>query len=355
MPNSMDLAAKCVINGAVSAEILTSGTGLSVWGGVDPTTGRILDRHHPLWDQSVAGRILAVPCSRGSCSGSTVMLELLLNAQAPAALVFEQPEEIMTLGVLVGKTLFNRSIPVVVLSPADFRHFQDYQFATVEGNWVHLSQTQPIRPALPTEPSTVEDNVVELSLHDQKILAGEQGPGPKVALELLIQFAAIQGAPCLIDVSRAHIDACIYTGPASLRFAQTFHALGAQFVLPTTLNAISIDQRRWKEIGLDAELSAQAGALADTYVSMGAQPSFTCAPYTLDSPPGVGEDIGWAESNAVVFANSVLGARTQKYPDFVDVHCPDGTGARSRVSPPRRTQTAAVHPGGRSVCHRRRR
>lgn len=337
MPNSMDLAAKCVINGAVSAEILTSGTGLSVWGGVDPTTGRILDRHHPLWDQSVAGRILAVPCSRGSCSGSTVMLELLLNAQAPAALVFEQPEEIMTLGVLVGKTLFNRSIPVVVLSPADFRHFQDYQFATIEGNWVHLSQTQPIRPALPTEPPTVEDNVVELSLHDQKILAGEQGPGPKIALELLIQFAAIQGAPCLIDVSRAHIDACIYTGPASLRFAQTFHALGARFVLPTTLNAISIDQRRWKEIGLDAELSAQAGALADTYVSMGAQPSFTCAPYTLDSPPGVGEDIGWAESNAVVFANSVLGARTQKYPDFVDVcialtgrapaagcHLPDG-------------------------------
>lgn len=264
----------------------------------------------------MAGRILAIPCGRGSCTGSTVMLELLLNRCAPVGLIFEQSEEIVTLGVLVGKVLFQRSLPVVVLSPENFRRLDDWPFAAIDAGRVQLSDSPLTTPPLQLNALA---NQTELSQLDKDILTGGRGTAAKIAIQTILHFAQIQGATRLIDVSRAHIDACIYTGPASLRFAQSFQELGAQFAVPTTLNSISIDQRRWKELGVDTELAKQAGTLANVYLSMGAQPSFTCAPYTLDSAPKEGENIGWAESNAVAYANSVLGAHTQKYPDFIDV------------------------------------
>ncbi len=94
---------------------------------------------------------------------------------------------------------------------------------------------------------------------------------------------------------------------------------GATLRVPTTLNSISVDQRRWRELGIDPTLGEPASALGDAYMAMGAQLSFTCAPYLLDSAPKAGEQIVWAESNAVVYANSVLGARTLKYPDYLDI------------------------------------
>jgi predicted aconitase len=94
---------------------------------------------------------------------------------------------------------------------------------------------------------------------------------------------------------------------------------GAKVRVPTTLNSISVDQRRWRELGIDPALGEPASALGDAYMSMGAQLSFTCAPYLLETAPGLGEQVVWAESNAVVYANSVLGARTLKYPDYMDI------------------------------------
>ncbi|KAL4895503.1 hypothetical protein BDV59DRAFT_156040 [Aspergillus ambiguus] len=353
----MNLRGQCLVPGTASAELLYSSTGLSFWGGVDPSTGRIVDHHHPLNGQSIVGRVLAIPCGRGSCSGSTVMLELLLNQHAPAALIFEQPEQILTLGVLVGNALFSQSIPVLILSPADFIHLRTHPFAAIRGDQVSLSETPLPRLSLLPDPLP---STIALTPADEATLAGHHGAASKIALEIILSFAAIQGAEALLDVSRAHIDACIYTGPASLAFARKFLAMGARFVLPTTLNAISIDQRRWRELGIDQALAHDADALATTYLAMGAQPSFTCAPYTLDGGPQPGEDIGWSESNAVVFANSVLGAHTQKYPDFLDVcialtgraplagcHLPEGRRPAVRVDVT--AAAVALKPGNDAV------
>jgi predicted aconitase len=162
-----------------------------------------------------------------------------------------------------------------------------------------------------------------------------------------------------MDVSQVHVDGCIYTGPASLRFAQMLAEWGARVRVPTTLNAISVDQRRWRDQGVAESLGVPASALADAYVAMGARPSFTCAPYLLDSAPGFGEHIGWAESNAVVYANSVIGARTMKYPDYLDI-CIALTGGHrwraaismrddARRSPSRsRCRREPTTPSGRS-------
>ena len=140
-------------------------------------------------------------------------------------------------------------------------------------------------------------------------------------MQLVLRMAELQGASELLDVTQAHIDGCIYTGPASLRFAEQLVAWGARVRVQTTLNSISVDQRRWRALGIDAAFGEPASALGDAYMAMGAQLSFTCAPYLLDSAPARGEQIVWAESNAVVYANSVLAARTLKYPDYLDICC----------------------------------
>jgi predicted aconitase len=164
-----------------------------------------------------------------------------------------------------------------------------------------------------------KSTAIELTEHDQALLDGEHGKAAQVAMQIVLRMAELQGARHLVDVTQAHIDGCIYTGPASLRFAEQLVQWGAKVQVPTTLNSISVDQRRWRELGIDPALGVPASALGDAYMAMGAQLSFTCAPYLLDSAPKAGEQIVWAESNAVVYANSVLGARTLKYPDYLDI------------------------------------
>lgn len=85
------------------------------------------------------------------------------------------------------------------------------------------------------------------------------------------------------------------------------------------MNAISVDHANWRAQGVPRRFGDPAQRLADAYVRMGCRPTFTCAPYLLDGAPGEGEAIAWSESNAVIYANSVLGARTAKLPDFLDL------------------------------------
>ena len=105
-------------------------------------------------------------------------------------------------------------------------------------------------------------------------------------MRILVRAAAIQNATRLVKVKQAHIDSCIFIGRGGLSFAQLLADWGGRVAVPTTLNAISIDQRKWRESGIATSLGEPSSQLADAYVRMGAQPSFTCAPYLLDSAPG---------------------------------------------------------------------
>lgn len=257
------------------------------------------------------------------------MIELLVNQLAPAALIFRDAEEIVTTGVLVARTLLSLSIPVYRVSTEQFSSLRSQKYISTcsfHGPDLLASETPlPLQPADSPPPQTANahpdtTNNIHLTPTDKAILTGSNGTAASLAMQILLQYAHLQNAQQLTPVSRAHIDACIYTGPASNLIAQTFLKQGARVAVPTTLNSISIDQRRWRELGVDEDLAREANRLASSYVAMGATNSFTCAPYLLeDSIPQAGESIGWAESNAVVFANSVLGARTQKYPDLIDV------------------------------------
>ncbi|WP_238382540.1 cis-3-hydroxy-L-proline dehydratase [Tabrizicola thermarum] len=312
------LHGKAVIAGQASGAVLHADTGLSFMGGVDAATGRVIDVHHPLCGQSVAGKVLCLPSGRGSCSGSLVIFELLMNGHAPAALVFRHKETILTLGVLIAGELFQRGIPVLQLDEAGFAALAGAGHARIDGNRVEAVEG-PVDPAptfvLPT-PDPADFTLTDL---DRRLLAGEFGEAARIAMRIVLQTARIEGATGLVDVDMAHLDGVFYQGPAGLRFARKLCDLGARVRVPTTMNAICVDRRQWRALGVDRGLGEASDALAEAYVEMGAQPTYTCAPYLLERPPKAGQMIAWGESNAVVFANSVLGARTLKYPDYLDI------------------------------------
>ena len=322
MPRSTFLTGRSLVAGAAQGTLLFADVGLSFWGGVDAATGEVIDRHHPLSGEYLAGCVLAIPSGRGSCTGSSVLMELISNGHAPAALVLAEPDEILTLGVLVAQTIFERSLPVLCIGQEAFAALRGGAFARVENTTISVFD-QPPGDAWQAIDSPLQKDAthtsIELTKHDQALLDGELGKAAQVAMQIVLRMAELQGARRLVDVTQAHIDGCIYTGPASLRFARQLVQWGAKVRVPTTLNSISVDQRRWRELGVDPALGEPASALGDAYMAMGAQLSYTCAPYLLDSAPKAGEQIVWAESNAVVYANSVLGARTLKYPDYLDI------------------------------------
>ncbi|WP_095110046.1 aconitase X [Pseudomonas sp. Irchel 3E20] len=316
------LTGRSLVAGAAQGALLFADVGLSFWGGVNSASGEVIDRHHPLSGAHLAGRVLAIPSGRGSCTGSSVMMELISNGHAPAALVLAEPDEILTLGVLVAQTIFQRSLPVLCIGREAFAALRGHAFARVDGTALTLYEQLPAEPwqgSAPLTDTTPGDTALALTSLDRSLLAGEHGKAAQVAMQIVLRMAALQGATALLDITQAHIDGCIYTGPASLRFAEQLVQWGAKVRVPTTLNSISVDQRRWRELGIDPALGVPASALGDAYMAMGASLSFTCAPYLLDSAPKAGEQIVWAESNAVVYANSVLGARTLKYPDYLDI------------------------------------
>lgn len=314
---------RSLVEGNAHGSLISSDTGLSFWGGIDPFSGEVIDRHHPLSGEIITGHILAIPSGRGSCTGSSVMLELILNGHAPAGLILAEPDEILTLGVLVAEVVFGKSFPVVCIGAEAFAALPDRGTEVrITGKQIRFGDAVPAEIPQPSQADTGPGSLagsMKLELRDHEMLDGFHGKAAQVAMQLILRIAALQGATELIDVSQAHIDGCIYTGPASLRFAQQLVAWGGKVRVPTTLNSISVDKRKWRELGVDAGLGEPASALGDAYLNMGARVSFTCAPYLLDTKPARGDQIVWAESNAVVYANSVLGARTLKYPDYLDI------------------------------------
>ncbi|KAG9545695.1 hypothetical protein KCU71_g7849, partial [Aureobasidium melanogenum] len=308
---------RCLSEGYASGPLLYSQTPLSFWGGVDPATGIVIDQHHPLAGSSLTGKILAIPSGRGSCSGSGVLLELILNGNAPAGFIFEREELILTLGTIIAVEFFEKSVPIVQVESDEFAELADHALVQITNGTVEVNPTSLSNERLAKDKTPLP--AINLTELDHAMLRGEHGKAVQVAARVVSRVAEIQAATELIDITQAHIDGCIYTGPATLLFAQRLCDWGAKVRIPATLNSISIDRQRWRDQGIDAALGDPSGLLADAYVALGAKPTYTCAPYLLDTAPKEGEQIMWAESNAVVFANSVLGSRSIKCPDFLDI------------------------------------
>ena len=389
-----------------------SDTALSFWGGIDPMTGRIIDTLHPLYNTCISHQILCIPSSRGSCTTSQVVLELILRGTAPRAIVVRDANDaVLCIGAMIAQEFFphvtSNICPIVAIGTEGYQqllrllptdasslstpstqppsHLQGY--VTSDGHLrirnndgtVLTLPSSPSPTSLPMETTTTcHDQHSDLSLEEQTYLDQSTTDAERRALKVIFQYAKLfnqstsstsmqkqqqQQQRRYIPIQQSHIDGCTYIGPGGLQFVQQLLQAGGRVKVPTTLNAVSTDRRYWSKHQVPVEYAQNANALGDAYVALGCQPTFTCAPYLLlpsfvspsDAPPTTnsapsvplvthttttttatsnhhgmekvppsplfGKDIAWGESNAVVYANSVLGARTEKYADYLDICC----------------------------------
>lgn len=158
-----------------------------------------------------------------------------------------------------------------------------------------------------------------LSPEERAMVDGAAGPAVAMAARILGETARILGAERLVEVTSSHVDGCLYHGDSGVHFAERLVAEGGRVAVPTTLNVGALDLLHPGRVRFDAARADMARRMMAAYEALGCTPSWTCAPYQAGHRPKLGEHVAWGESNAVVFVNSVLGARTNRLGDFLDV------------------------------------
>jgi hypothetical protein len=153
-----------------------------------------------------------------------------------------------------------------------------------------------------------------LTKEEERIIEGEEGEGLQRAIELLVALGEIRGAEKLIPVGSAQVSGVSYKtiGDAGLEFLRGLAATGVKARITATLNPMGADPLQWQELGFSKEFMEKQMEILEAYKKMGVLPSCTCTPYLADNRPARGKSVSWAESSAVVFANSVLGAKTNR-------------------------------------------
>ena len=165
----------------------------------------------------------------------------------------------------------------------------------------------------------VTDSRLILTELEQAMLAGDLGPAIAMSMRLVVGVAKANQATRLIEIESAHADGCLYHGIAGLEYTETLVKLGGKVRVRTTTNVSSLDLLHPDLVRADGAFLGNSRRLMDAHLALGCEATWTCAPYQTGHRPGFGAQIAWAESNAIVFANSVLGARTERYGDFLDI------------------------------------
>lgn len=154
---------------------------------------------------------------------------------------------------------------------------------------------------------------MHLTSKEERVLAGEEGPGRQKAMELLVAIGDIYGARRLIPVSSAQVSGASFKtiGDAGIKFLEDF-SKEAKVTVRASVNPLGLDLRRWRAMGVEKDFRDKQARIVSAYSSMGLEPLYTCTPYLAGNRPRTGQHLAWAESSATVFANSVLGAMTNR-------------------------------------------
>jgi hypothetical protein len=161
--------------------------------------------------------------------------------------------------------------------------------------------------------------VVQLTTAEREISAGKAGPAAAMAMRIVVDTARLLGASRLVPIASAHIDGCLYHGDSGTLFAERLVEGGGKVAVPTTLNVGALDLVHAGRVKLAPDREAMARRMMDAYLKLDCRPTWTCAPYQAGHRPALGQHVAWGESNAVAFCNTVLGARTERYGDFLDI------------------------------------
>jgi len=163
--------------------------------------------------------------------------------------------------------------------------------------------------------------VVNLTADERAIAGGARGEGAAMAMRIVAETARLMGADRLLPIESAHIDGALYHGDSGTLFAERLVAGGARVSVRATLNVGAIDLTGCSRNRLPPHEHEMATRMMHAYRQLGCEPTWTCAPYQAGHRPRFGSHVAWGESNAVAFCNSVLGARTNRYGDFLDIAC----------------------------------
>jgi len=153
-----------------------------------------------------------------------------------------------------------------------------------------------------------------LTDEEAAMLDGDKGPAVKQAMEILVALGESFGAERLMPVNNVHMagSSVLVAEEAGTRFVEDIRRKGGNFVTKVTTNPTAVDPTQWEKIGIPESDSILQMRLTDAYAGMGANTCNTCIPYLVGNMPRFGEHMAWGESSAVVFANSVCGARTNR-------------------------------------------
>lgn len=155
---------------------------------------------------------------------------------------------------------------------------------------------------------------MHLTREEEKMYQGEFGPAIEKSMEILVALGDIYGADGMVEIVSAQISGVSYKtiGEAGLEYLKDLAGEGAQVKVPSTLNPAGVDLDNWEKLGFPEEFVKKQQIIVETYHEMGISTTCTCTPYLVGNVPTLGSHIAWSESSAVCYANSVLGARTNR-------------------------------------------
>ncbi len=155
---------------------------------------------------------------------------------------------------------------------------------------------------------------MELTNEEQQMLNGDKGPAVKKAMDILVALGESFDAKRLVPINNVHMagTSVLVTEEAGTKFVEGIREQGGNFVTRVTTNPTAIDPTKWEEIGIPEEDEVMQRRLTAAYAGMGANSCNSCIPYLVGNSPRFGEHMAWGESSAVVYANSVCGARTNR-------------------------------------------
>ena len=242
----------------ITRDALHSTVGISFWGGIDPHTGHIIDPTHPLHGECISNKILCIPSGRGSCTGSQVMLELILSGLAPHAILTRDRDAILVAGAMVAEEFFGDelgpgAVPIfAAVGDADFARLVGRRTLSIArldddggGGGGGGSGALCIRGGDDDgDGGDLEILAGDLLRLEGTLLASEcddesspsrhysSSPAERMARRTLGRIASIHSATHLVPVSSAHVDAVTYIGRGGLRFARKLVELGGRVQVP---------------------------------------------------------------------------------------------------------------------------
>ena len=160
---------------------------------------------------------------------------------------------------------------------------------------------------------------MQLTDREKEMLDGKEGEAVRIAMSILTDIGDAIEAEEMVEIVHVHTDSGFYLGDAGLEFVEHLAELEGKVSVPTTINNTSYDLERGISYGVSQDLFDKIKRIEKAHLKMGAIPTWTCAPYQDGIVPRFGSQVAWSESNAIAFVNSVIGARTNRTGDLIDI------------------------------------